>query len=655
MRSFDPDDDDVPDAGDPPDTVPRPEGPGVARAVAAARQRLDAARAHLPRREDRPEQDTLVEVVAAAIAARRSAIIEAGTGVGKSLAYLAAAADAGRRAVVVTATKNLQDQLADRDAPLVAATAPAWTTAVLKGRANYVCRVRLRADVADQLPLDAGEDLPRSASAQVRRIQTWLRSSPTGDLDELAFELDGRVRRAITVTPAECLGRAACPQGSACYAELARDRAGAADLVIVNAHLYLAHLAVGAGILPDHDLVIIDEAHEFPEIAAELLGASVSPGRLRAVAAAARAVLGPVATVDAVAGVAERLQDALRTRVAVVRRSDLDEGLTQLLATAREAATQLAGALRESPEASERANARFRRAAGPLAQLLVDLRRLVAPGEGDVAYLTERERDVTVDLAVVDPGPLLADTLWPGVTGVLVSATIPDGLPRAVGLPACEVVRIASPFDYRHHALLYVPPDLPARTEPGAEEAITAELVTLISAAGGRTLALFTNRGVMARVAAAVAERIETPVLVQGRLSRDRLIRRFRDEPETSLFAVTSFWQGVDVPGRSLHLVTIDRLPFGVPTDPLAAARRQRADHPFVEVDLPRATMLLAQGVGRLIRSTTDRGVVAVLDTRLADAPYRAHFFRRLPPMRRTRDRDQVISFLTGLDRDPDQ
>ncbi|MGC8499013.1 MAG: ATP-dependent DNA helicase [Acidimicrobiales bacterium] len=654
MHSFDPDDDDAPEVGDAPDGVPRPAGAGVARAVAAARRRLDAARAHLARREDRPEQDTLVEVVAAAIAAQRSVIIEAGTGVGKSLAYLAAAADAGCRAVVVTATKNLQDQLADRDAPLVAATAPRWTTAVLKGRSNYVCRMRLRADVADQLPLEAGEDLPRSASAQVRRIQAWLRASSTGDLDELAFELDGRVRRAITVTPAECLGRAACPQGSACYAELARDRAGAADLVIVNAHLYLAHLAVGAGILPDHDLVIIDEAHEFPEIAAELLGASVSPGRLRAVAAAARAVLGPVAVVDAVAGVAERLQDALRARVAVVRRTDLDEGLTQLLAVARESATRLASALRESPEAGERANARFRRAAGPLTQLLVDLRRLVAPGDGDVAYLTERERDVTVDLAVVDPGPLLAGTLWPGVTGVLVSATIPDGLPRAVGLPACEVVRIASPFDYRHHALLYVPPDLPARTEPGAEEAITDELVTLISAAGGRTLALFTNRGVMARVAAAVADRIETPVLVQGRLSRDRLIRRFRDEPETSLFAVTSFWQGVDVPGRSLHLVTIDRLPFGVPTDPLAAARRQRADHPFVEVDLPRATMLLAQGVGRLIRSTTDRGVVAVLDTRLADAPYRAHFFRRLPPMRRTRDRDQVISFLTGLDRDPD-
>ncbi len=655
MRTFDPDDDDVAEPLDAPDTAPRPAGPAVARAVAAARRRLDAARAHLPHREDRPEQDALVEVVAAAIAAQRSAVIEAGTGVGKSLAYLAAAADAGRRAVVVTATKNLQDQLADRDAPLVAATAPAWTTAVLKGRANYVCRVRLRADVADQLPLDAGEDLPRSASAQVRRIQTWLRSSPTGDLDELAFELDGRVRRAITVTPAECLGRTTCPEGSTCYAELARDRAGAADLVIVNAHLYLAHLAVGAGILPDHDLVIIDEAHEFPEIAAELLGASVSPGRLRAVAAAARAVLGAVEAVDAVAGVAERLQDALRTRLTVARRNDLDEGLTQLLAAAREAATLLAGALRESPQAGERANARFRRAAGPLAQLLVDMRRLVAPGDGDVAYLTERERDITVDLAVVDPGPLLADTLWPGVTGVLVSATIPDGLPRAVGLPGCDVVRIASPFDYRHNALLYVPPDLPARTHPRAEEAIIDELVTLITAAGGRTLALFTNRAVMARVAAAVAERIETPVLVQGRLSRDRLIRRFRDEPATSLFAVTSFWQGVDVPGRSLHLVTIDRLPFGVPTDPLVAARRQRAQHPFVEVDLPRATMLLAQGVGRLIRSTTDRGVVAVLDTRLADAPYRTHFFRRLPPMRRTRDRDQVVSFLTTLDSDPDE
>jgi ATP-dependent DNA helicase DinG len=194
-----------------------------------------------------------------------------------------------------------------------------------------------------------------------------------------------------------------------------------------------------------------------------------------------------------------------------------------------------------------------------------------------------------------------------------------------------------------------VPEGFPSRNDAGAEAAIVDELITLINAAGGRTLALFTNRAVMNRVAEAVEGRVTTPVLVQGTLSRARIIEQFRDDAAASLFAVTSFWQGIDVPGHSLSLVTIDRLPFSVPNDPLAEARRSRSQRPFYEVDLPRAAMLLAQGVGRLIRTSSDRGVVAVLDTRLAEASYRSALFRKLPPMKRTRDKQVVTAFLQQL------
>jgi ATP-dependent DNA helicase DinG len=199
--------------------------------------------------------------------------------------------------------------------------------------------------------------------------------------------------------------------------------------------------------------------------------------------------------------------------------------------------------------------------------------------------------------------------------------------------------------------VLYVPDGFPGRNEPEAEASIIKELIGLINAAGGRTLALFTNRSVMNRVAEAVMDQIDTTVLVQGTLSRQRIIEEFRDNAEASLFAVTSFWQGIDVPGHSLSLVTIDRLPFAVPNDPLAEARRALSDRPFFDVDLPRATMLLAQGVGRLIRNRSDRGVVAVLDTRLAESSYRSTMFKKLPPMKRTRDRAQVHAFLRELQR----
>ena len=419
----------------------------------------------------------------------------------------------------------------------------------------------------------------------------------------------------------------------------------------MNTHLYASHLASGSMLLPAHDYLVLDEAHEAPDIFATLLGTTVNPSALRAVAALARATLAPdpPAEADALAAVADRLGAHLEVQFAEGRLRGLDEGAVRELDAARALVTALVEALRGLDAAGPDGEFRRTRALGPATHLAGDLARLTQVGEDELVFLSRRDREVDVELSLVEVGPRLSSELWGEVTGVLTSATLAPTLPARLGLAGARRLEVASPFDYKGHALLYVPGDFPGRNEDGAEAAIVEELVALIAAAGGRTLALFTNRAVMGRVADAVARRVPTEVLVQGTLSRARLIEEFRASPEASLFAVTSFWQGVDVPGHSLSLVTIDRLPFSVPGDPLAEARRERSANPFTEVDLPRVAMLLAQGVGRLIRTREDRGVVAVLDTRLAEASYRGRIFPQLPPMRRTRDRAEVIDFLGAL------
>ncbi|MGC8510369.1 MAG: ATP-dependent DNA helicase [Acidimicrobiales bacterium] len=652
MRSFDPDEDPVVDPSE--DGVQLREDLVVDQAQRALAL-LERITRDLPGGgEERPGQRVMTERVAGAFARRRPLVVEAGTGIGKSLAYLIPAALSGERVVVATATRNLQDQLATKDAPLVAAHVAGTRVAVLKGRQNYLCRQRAQvAGGGGQLSFDDGAPAPRGVAQQIRRILRWSQDTDTGDRDDLDFEVDPRAWRALSVTPQECVGRAQCPQGGSCFAELARDRANESTLLIVNTHLYAAHLASGAMLLPAHELAVFDEAHDVPEIMASLLGTSLSTTRLRALATSARALLGADAAprTGELATSADRLTVALENQYERDDLRGLDDGVVQELSRTREVVTDLVERLRalagEASSAEERA--RRARALGPAVHLHNDLLRLDDVGDDELVFLVRREREVEIELSLIDVGPRLAADLWPHVTGVLTSATIPDPLPARLGLGDHDLISVESPFDYHHQALLYVPERFPARNAPTAEPAIIEELTDLIRAAGGRTLALFTNRSVMNRVAEAIAPALATPLLVQGSLSRARLIEQFRDDPAASLFAVTSFWQGVDVPGHSLSLVTIDRLPFAVPHDPLAEARRERAARPFYDVDLPRATMLLAQGVGRLIRGADDRGVVAVLDTRLAEAGYRGALFRKLPPMARTRDRARVEAFLRAL------
>jgi ATP-dependent DNA helicase DinG len=654
VKSFDPDDD-VPALEPDADEGVQLDDDVVEVDADAALALLDSITRNLPGGgESREGQREMVRAVASALTRRRHHVIEAGTGVGKSLAYLVPAVMSGERVVVATATKNLQDQLASKDAPQVAAHVPGVRVAVLKGKQNYLCLNRAQSlSGGAQLSFDDGAEMPRGVADQMRRILRWGNDTKTGDLDELPFEVDSRARRALSVTPQECLHRAKCPQGQNCFAELAKDRAEESSILIVNAHLYASHLASGSMLLPNHEYVVFDEAHEILDIFASLLGTSLNAARLRALATIARSLLGESdrPTADQLLSSADRFATLLLSQYERNELKGLDDACRMELSSANEYVTKLVEHLRDLPTTSSDAEARKLRALGPAIHLANDLERVNNVKDTELLYLARRDREIDVEISLVDVGPRLRSDLWPNVTGILTSATIPDSLAKNLGLDGVVTEHVASPFNYAENGLLYVPDNFPERNDPSAEAAIVEELVGLITAAGGRTLALFTNRSVMMRVAEAVAPRLDTEVLVQGSFSRARLIEAFRESHEASLFAVTSFWQGVDVPGHSLSLVTIDRLPFSVPNDPLAEARRERADHPFFEVDLPRATMLLAQGVGRLIRTKDDRGVVAVLDTRLASARYRSVMFKKLPPMKRTRDREQVHEFLRELRR----
>ena len=603
--------------------------------------------------EVREGQRAMVRSVAEGLSRREHRIIEAGTGVGKSLAYLVPAAMSRQRVVIATATKNLQDQLATKDAPTVS-THTKSKVAVLKGRNNYLCRNRAHALRGGQMSFDDGSEVPRGVADQMRRILAWSNETASGDRDELPFEVDARAWRGLSVTPQECLGRSQCPQGQACFAELAKDRAAESQLLIVNTHLYAAHLASGSMLLPAHEFVVFDEAHEILNIFATLLGTSLNASRLRALANVARSTLGTEFADSALEllNCADRLATTLQDQYDAEQFTGFGEDVLGEFTQATGLVTRIVEALRAVETNGSDAEARKIRALGPAIHLANDMDRVSRVRDGELLFLAKRDREVDIEVSLVDVAPRLAEDLWGNVTAVLTSATIPDTLAKDLGLEGVAIEHVDSPFDYQANSLLYVPQDFPSRNDNGAEEAIIEELIELIGAAGGRTLALFTNRAVMNRVAEVVETRVDTPILVQGTLSRQRIIEQFRDSAEASLFAVTSFWQGIDVPGHSLSLVTIDRLPFAVPNDPLAEARRSRSERPFYEVDLPRASMLLAQGVGRLIRTKTDRGVVAVLDTRLAESNYRSSLFRKLPPMKRTRDKSLVHAFLRELRED---
>ena len=600
--------------------------------------------------EARDGQVAMAEAVAKAITERRHLVVAAGTGTGKSLAYLVPAVLSGSKVVIATATKALQDQLATKDLPFLAEhLGAAFEFSVMKGRSNYLCRQRALevAGGGEQLSLDAVDEAALGQlGRQVTRLLRWAVDSDTGDRSELDFEPSPQAWSQVSVNAMECPGATRCPSGDVCFAERARARAEQADVVVVNTHLYGTHLASGGHVLPDHDVVIFDEAHELEDVAAASLGLELGAARFRALARNARDVVtdDPALLAD-LESAGDRLESALGPWRGKRLPAGFGEELADALALAAERTARVTAAIRQGDGEDPKRN-RAMQAAGHLGG---DLAFVAAMPSEFVAWVEGPPHAPVFRMAPVEVGALLADKLWGEVSAILTSATIPPLLPARLGMPpeSVDEIDVGSPFPYEENGLLYCAAHLPDPRGAGYEAALHAELEALIRAARGRTLALFTSWKAMQAAAEALDPKLPWRVLTQSDLPKPALIKAFTDDESSCLFATMGFWQGVDVPGESLSLVTIDKIPFPRPDEPLLQARRDRAGPAaFRLIDLPRAATLLAQGTGRLIRSGTDRGVVAILDARLAKANYRWDLVRALPPMKRTRHIADVEAFL---------
>jgi ATP-dependent DNA helicase DinG len=646
----------------------------------AIRAALAGATAGLPQQEERPAQASMAESVARAIREQRHLVVQAGTGTGKSLAYLVPALVLGTRAVVSTATKALQDQLAARDLPHLAGTLDTpFVFAVLKGRSNYICQQRV-AEVAsgDQ---QMGFDMSDTAGPppelgplgrEIRRLVDWAAGAATGDRAELPWEPSAAAWSQLSVGSRECPGAARCPSGDICFAEAARARAAQADVVVVNTHLYAAALAAGGELLPPHDLVVFDEAHELEDIASAALGFEIGAGRFQALARTARPILDDSSAATAVEEAAGLLVETLGVHLGALLPRPLDDATRERLTVARERVQRLMADIRRAARSRDEGGpappgesgdggveggfrarqARLQQAAG---HLLGDLDQVLELSESQVGWVEGPEHAPMLRVAPLDVGAALRAALWgreDAPTAVMTSATIPPRLGERLGLApgSYDVLDVGSPFAYDDQALLFCPVHLAEPRHPGYERAMHDELAALIEAAEGRTLALFTSWRAMTAAADALRPRLRWTMLTQSDLPKPALLARFSEDEHSCLFATMGFWQGVDIPGPALSLVAIDRLPFPRPDDPLLQARRANLGREaFGLIDLPRAATLLAQGAGRLIRSRADRGVVAVLDSRLGTARYRWELIHALPPMRRTRWRSEVEAFLAPL------
>jgi ATP-dependent DNA helicase DinG len=650
------------------------------RSGAATLDVLDRAVAALGG-DERPGQRRLAEAVAAAIEGRHHLVAEAPTGSGKSLAYLAPVLASGARAVVATATLALQDQLWRKDLPhLHEHSGVAFSTALVKGRSNYLCLARLDAAQGGEALFDErpGPDF----AADLERLERFAADADTGDVAELSDAVAPASWRAVTCGPNECPGAKRCAHGEDCFAELARARAAEADVVVVNHALYCAHLATGGVLLPEHDVVVIDEAHTFDGTATGALGTELSAAGLRQLAGRLRRADAPRADADAVAQVADRLDAAL---------DDLDGRVDPEAAPLDTVLDALAERLAPVavPKRDGEPSAMAVQAARLASARLEAVRRLRAPAEGEVVWVEGTERR-SLQLAPVAIGGRLAPLLFAQVPTVMVSATLgpgarfeplarrlgldPDATPgprssaRSVGTddgdedaeddpptrpkPGLGYVaeHVETPFDYKAQAMLYVPRHLPDPRQPDWQDAAADELCDLVTAAGGRTLVLCTSWRAVHAFAEVLGERTDHTVLRQGEEAAARLIEAFAADETSCLVATRAFWMGLDIPGPSCVLVVIDRLPFTRPDEPLEQARREAAEAAggdgFRDVDLPATALVLAQGAGRLIRRRDDHGVVAVLDRRLATAGYRSVLLDALPPMKRVVDPEVAREFL---------
>ncbi|MGV0722907.1 ATP-dependent DNA helicase [Mycolicibacterium elephantis] len=652
----------------------------------------------------RSGQIEMAEAVARAFETGEHLAVQAGTGTGKSLAYLvpaiARALEIDEPVVVSTATIALQRQLVDRDLPRLAESlaenlprTPAF--ALLKGRGNYLCLNKIHNGAAAEPDDRPQEELfePMVTSAlgrDVQRLIAWSSDTDTGDRDELTPGVPDRSWSQVSVSARECIGVSRCPFGTDCFAERAREKAGAADVVVTN-HALLAIDAISdAAVLPDHHLLVVDEAHELVDRVT-----SVATGELSATSLgvahrrAARLVDAELAQrlEAATATISSAIHDATPGRI-----DRLDDEMATYLTALRDAAHRARSAIDTSPSDPKAASARAEAVTAltdvaDTASRILDSFVPAIPDRTDVVWLDHEDNRGNVRavlrVAPLSVAGLLRDRLFEHSTTVLTSATLTiggtfDAMASAWGLSGEDTkwrgIDVGSPFEHAKSGILYVAAHLPppghrgsgagaagsATFNAGAAESATFnnaeqldEIAALVTAAGGRTLGLFSSMRAAKAAAEIMRERLDTPVLCQGEDTTSALVKRFAEDPETSLFGTLSLWQGVDVPGPSLSLVFIDRIPFPRPDDPLLTARQRavaaRGGNGFMAVAASHAALLLAQGAGRLLRTVEDRGVVAVLDSRMATARYSGYLRASLPPFWATTDPTRVREALQRL------
>ncbi|GAA0483044.1 ATP-dependent DNA helicase DinG [Paractinoplanes deccanensis] len=635
----------------------------------------------------------MVAAIDKAIRDREHLLVQAGTGTGKSLAYLTPSLLVDGPVVVSTATLALQNQLVEHDLPrLAAAVEPVLgrrpTFAVLKGRHHYLCVAKME-HADEQEPTDTlFDDAPQRATQwlgeagrlgkQIQRLQAWAEKTTTGDRDELDPGVDDTAWRQVSMPARDCVGAARCPYGAECFAEASRARAREADIVVTNHSLLAVDMLADRHIVPPHKLLVIDEAHELADRVSAASQAELTPDAVERSARRARTLIPP-----AVAESLAEAADALTVALADVPAGRITNGLPQPLQqalTLLESATRAALSAIGEVKSDDSDPVRKQQAKAALDDLSDTAQRLLEEDPFDVAWVEKSDMGSGRRALVVAPlsvAGTLSQSLYEDRTVVATSATLTlggrfDTVARSLGLPVSASpagqsaeapaasgdgwtsLDVGSPFDYPKQGILYVAAHLPRPQMSGLPDAAGEELVKLVAALGGRTLGLFSSRKAATQAAELLRSRTDLPILLQGEESLPVLVRKFREQKESCLFGVMSLWQGVDVPGDSCQLVVIDRLPFPRPDEPLAAARSAAVDanggSGFASVSVPIAAIRLAQGVGRLIRATGDKGVVAVLDSRLETARGYSAFLRKsLPPFWYTTRTDVAVGALQRL------
>ncbi|MEN2416669.1 ATP-dependent DNA helicase [Streptomyces rimosus] len=628
---------------------------------------------------ERPGQVAMAEAVAEAVEDRSHLLVQAGTGTGKSLGYLVPALAHGDRVVVATATLALQRQLVERDLPrTVEALHPQLRRrpqfAMLKGRSNYVCLHRLHEGV----PQEEEEGLfdpfehatPTSKLGKdLLRLRDWADETETGDRDDLTPGVSDRAWGQVSVSSRECLGASKCAYGAECFAEAARERAKLADVIVTNHALLAIDAIEGAPVLPQHDVLIVDEAHELVSRVTGVATGELTPGQVnRAVKRAAKLVNEKAADqLQTASETFERLMElALPGRL-----EEIPEDLGYCLMALRDAARTVISALGTTRDKSVQDEDAVRKQALASVESVHAVAERIANGsEYDVVWYERHDRfGASLRVAPLSVSGLLREKLFADRSVVLTSATLKlggdfNGVGASLGLapegtegedvPQWKGLDVGSPFDYGKQGILYVAKHLAQPGREGSRTDMLDELAELIEAAGGRTLGLFSSMRAAQAAAENLRGRLDMPILLQGEETLGELIRTFAADARTCLFGTLSLWQGVDVPGPNCQLVVMDRVPFPRPDDPLMSARQKAVEEAggngFMAVAATHAALLMAQGAGRLVRATGDRGVVAVLDPRVERARYGSFLRKSMPEFWYTTDRNQVRRSLAAID-----